>query len=392
MAVEEQEVKALASLMTFKCAVVDVPFGGAKGGIRIDPAKYTERELQLITSEYASQLIRYKFLSPALDVPAPDMGTGPREMAWIVHQYKSMNPEDINFSGCVTGKPVSQGGIRGRSAATGLGVFFCVREALIDGATLKKVGLSAGTHGKTVVVQGFGNVGSHAAQFCHTDGKMKVVAIGERDGAILNPEGLDVPALIKHFNQHKTFKGFAGGEFRPGDSKWVLEEKCDVLIPAAMENVLNQGNAARVKAKIVVEAANGPTTAAATDIIEANGAIIVPDLLANAGGVTVSYFEWLKNLQHVRFGRMTRRAEEAKWRSVLEVLNPHNVSAEKLAALSEGADEQKLVFSGLEDTMVQSFADIRALAANKSINLRTAAYVLAITKVASYYRELGIFS
>jgi len=388
--VDEQEVKALATLMTLKCAVVDVPFGGAKGGICIDPAKYTERQLQLITSEYAAQLIRYKFLSPALDVPAPDLGTGPREMAWIVNQYKNMNPEDINFSGCVTGKPVSQGGIRGRSAATGLGVFFCVREALKDETTVKQVGLSSGVAGKSVIIQGFGNVGSHAAFFCH-DAHMKVIAIGERDGALLNPAGLDVPAVQKYFNQHKSFKGFPAGEFRPGDSKWVLEDPCDVLIPAAMENVLNRGNAERIKAKIIVEAANGPTTAAAADIIESKGSVIVPDLLANAGGVTVSYFEWLKNLQHVRFGRMTRRAEESKWHIVLEVLDTKNVPAATLAALQEGADEQTLVFSGLEDTMVQSYADIRLLAAMKKVNLRTAAYLLAITKVASYYKELGIF-
>lgn len=389
--VEAQEVKALAALMTYKCAVVDVPFGGAKGGIMIEPSKFTESQLQRITKQYASELIRYNFLSPGLDVPAPDMGTGPREMAWILQAYRNLCPEDINASGCVTGKPVSQGGIRGRTAATGLGVFYCTREVLNDKNLCARLGLTQGVAGKTVVVQGFGNVGSYASQFCYRAG-MKIIAIVERDGALYNADGINIDAAFSYWAQHKSFKGFPGGELRT-DSLKMLELPCDVLIPAAMEGQLNKTNARNIKAKVIVEGANGPTTVAAAEIIEKNtGAVIVPDLLANAGGVTVSYFEWLKNLQHVRFGRMTRRAEEAKWESMLSIAKLRDdVPAAQLASLRHGADEEALVFSGLEDTMVTSFNAVKEVAAKKNCNFRVAAYLIAITKIASYYRELGIF-
>jgi len=388
--VEAQEVKALAALMTYKCAVVDVPFGGAKGGIMIEPSQFTEAQLQRITKQYASELIRYNFLSPGLDVPAPDMGTGPREMAWIVQAYRNLHPEDINASGCVTGKPVSQGGIRGRTAATGLGCFYCVREALNDKALMSKVNLAPGVVGKTVIVQGFGNVGSYAAQFCYRAG-MKVVAIVEREGALVNKDGINIDSAFLHFTKNRTFKGFTGGELHTNALE-CLELQADVMIPAAMEGQLNASNADRIKVKVICEGANGPTTPMAQEILEKKGTIIIPDLLANAGGVTVSYFEWLKNLQHVRFGRMTRKAEEAKWETILNVVKIRDdIPSAKLAELRHGADEEALVFSGLEDTMVSSFNAIKELAAKKGCNFRTAAYLIAITKIASYYRELGIF-
>lgn len=394
-AVDEQEIKALAALMTYKCAVVDVPFGGAKGGVRIDPKKYTVEQLEEITKAYATQLIHKKFIAPGLDVPAPDVGTGPREMGWIMQTYKSCYPADIDAIACITGKPVTHGGIRGRSAATGLGVYYVLREALSARSAddLSKLGLTPDMKGKRIVVQGLGNVGYHAAKFCSEQGGAKIIAIAEYNGAIYNENGIDVEAAV---TQMKT-KGSL--QFLPGttwieDAKKALELPCDILIPAALECQITAQNAPRISAKIIVEAANGPTTPGAEEILEARGCLIIPDLLANAGGVTVSYFEWLKNLSHIRFGRMTKRYEESKWKALVDALErkhgeKYMTDAERKAIIY-GADEEDLVHSGLEETMITAYNEVLTSAKSKNCNLRTAAFIVAINKIANTYLDLGI--
>eukprot|EP01116_Phalansterium_solitarium_P000291 TRINITY_DN10190_c0_g2_i1.p1 TRINITY_DN10190_c0_g2~~TRINITY_DN10190_c0_g2_i1.p1 ORF type:complete len:533 (+),score=111.41 TRINITY_DN10190_c0_g2_i1:75-1601(+) len=391
LAVDEQEIKALAALMTFKCAVVDVPFGGAKGGVQIDPKAYTIAQLEEITKAYAAALIDKNFIAPGLDVPAPDVGTGPREMGWIMQAYKEKSPGNIDFSACVTGKPVSHGGIRGRNSSTGLGVYFCLREALRFEPVLKKYGFAPGVKGKSVIVQGLGNVGYHSAKFCHEHGA-KIIGVVEYNGAIFDEKGIDPNALLEHFRKTQSLAHFRNTKFYPNPAE-VLEMQCDVLIPAALEGTINAQNADRIKAKIIIEGANGPTTPKAEEILEAKGVLIVPDLLANAGGVTVSYFEWLKNLSHIRFGRMTKRYEESKWQNLLDSVERHQekkFSLEERALISFGAGEEDLVRSGLEDTMINAFREVWHTAEKKRVNMRTGAYIVAIDKLANTYIDLGI--
>ena len=392
-AVTQDEVKALAALMTFKCAVVDVPFGGAKGGVKIDPKKCTELELEHITRRYTAELVKKNFIGPGVDVPAPDYGTGPREMAWIADTYAAFNP-GIDAAGCVTGKPVSQGGIRGRTEATGRGVFYGIREAVGVAEDMKKLKLKTGLSGKRVVIQGFGNVGFHSAKFL-LEGGAVIVAIGEYDGAIYNPKGLDVEGVLKHRKETDSILNYnkAKNIKRTND---VLEIDCDILVPAALENQVHSGNAAKIKAKIVAEAANGPTTPQAEKILEKKDVLILPDLYLNAGGVTVSYFEWLKNLSHVRFGRLGKRHEELINRTVVESIEKavgKNLDAKAKSILMQGADEEDLVNSGLEETMIQAYHEIRETKSKdkKIPDLRTAAFVNAIDKIATSYLALGIF-
>ena len=311
--VNQDEVEALAALMTFKCAIVDVPYGGSKGGLVIDPRKYDEEELEAITRRFARELARRDYLSPSLNVPAPDMGTGAREMAWIADTYRQLNPEDLNAMACVTGKPPEQGGIVGRDEATGRGVQYGLREFFREGSEPKRAGLPAELSGRTVVVQGLGNVGYHAAKFlCHEDG-VKITAILERDGAIIDNGGLDPIKVKTWIHENGGVKGFPGAEYVE-DGAQVLEKKCDVLIPAALEGVIHADNAPKIQAKVVAEAANGPITYGADQMLRERGVVCIPDFYLNAGGVTVSYFEWIKNLSHIRFGRMDRRIDEARAR------------------------------------------------------------------------------
>jgi glutamate dehydrogenase (NAD(P)+) len=296
--VDQEEVKALAALMTYKCAVVDVPFGGAKGAVQIDPKQYSVAELERITRRYTHELVKKGFIGPGIDVPAPDYGTGEREMAWIVDTYLALHPGSIDGIGCVTGKPVTQGGVRGRREATGRGLFFALREACGIADDMKALGLPPGLEGKRVVVQGLGNVGYHAAKFCHQGGA-RIIAIAEHDGAIVNEKGLDPDAVDAHRRSSGSILQFPGARKLENTAE-ALELECDVLLPAALENVLTEENAPRVKARIILEGANGPTTPAAEEIFRQRGVMVIPDLYANAGGVTVSYFEWLKNLSHVR--------------------------------------------------------------------------------------------
>jgi len=388
------EVMALAALMTFKCAIVNVPFGGAKGGITIDPKKYTAYDLEKITRRYTAELVKKNFIGPGIDVPAPDYGTGEREMAWIVDTYQSLKPGEIDAAGCVTGKPVTQGGVRGRKEATGLGVFFGIREVCNMEDVMKKQGLTVGVVGKTVVVQGLGNVGYHSAKFFREAGA-KVVALAEYEGAIFNADGLNEEEVFQHRKKTGSILNFPGATNLAKNTD-ALELECDILIPAALENVINGENAPRVKAKIVGEAANGPCTPEADEEFTRRGVLCVPDMYLNAGGVTVSYFEWLKNLSHVRYGRLEKRFAENLNGHILgqiEELSGKTVSQKERDFIMHGPEEQDLVHSGLEETMITATREIMQIwKDNPSIpDMRTAAYVSAINKVAQSYNELGIF-
>jgi len=392
--VDAEEVKALAALMTYKCAIVDVPFGGAKGAVQVDPKTYSVEQLERITRRYTHELVKKNFIGPGVDVPAPDYGTGEREMSWIVDTYMALHPGQLDALGCVTGKPVTQGGVRGRREATGRGLFFAIREACSHEEDMKALGLTKGLEGKRVVVQGLGNVGYHAALFCHQGGA-KIVAIAEFDGAIADEKGLDPEKVEAHRKATGSILTYSGAT-RLASSGDALELECDILIPAALENVITEENAPRIKAKIVLEGANGPTTPAAEKILTSRGVMVIPDIYANAGGVTVSYFEWLKNLSHVRYGRMERRLEERSERAFLlaiEKATSHRFTAEEVAKLAKGAEEQDIVNSGLEDTMIQAYNEIRDIRKRepKMTDLRTAAFVNAINKVARSYLELGVF-
>jgi glutamate dehydrogenase (NAD(P)+) len=392
--VNQDEVMALASLMTYKCAIVNVPFGGAKGGIKINPRKYSEYELEKITRRYTSELVKKNFIGPGIDVPAPDYGTGSREMAWIVDTYASLKPGEIDAAGCVTGKPVTQGGVRGRTEATGMGVFFGIREVCNMPDVMEKQGLTVGVEGKTVVVQGMGNVGFYCAKFFREHGA-KVISIAEYEGAIFNADGLNEQEVFDHRKATGSILNFPGATNLAINTD-ALELECDILIPAALENVINGQNAPRVKAKIIGEAANGPCTPEADEIFAQKGILCVPDMYLNAGGVTVSYFEWLKNLSHVRYGRMEKRFTENLNSHILgqiEELSGKKVSQKEKEFIMHGPDEVDLVHSGLEETMIAATREIMEIwKSNPEIpDMRTAAYVSAINKVAISYSELGIF-
>lgn len=391
MTVNEDETMALAALMTYKCAVVDVPFGGAKGGIMIDKADYSEEELERITRRYTFQLFKKNFIGPESDVPAPDYGTGAQEMGWILDTFRQLS-SDLNAEACVTGKPISQGGIRGRTEATGRGVFFGVEEACSNLDDMAKLGLEPGVEGKTFVIQGLGNVGFHAAKYL-TEAGAKLVGIAEIDGSIYSEDGIDLIKLMEYKTETGGIVGY-GGTKTLESNKAVLEAECDILVPAALENQLREENAPNIKAKIIAEAANGPTTSEAHQILKEKGALIIPDNFLNAGGVTVSYFEWLKNIQHVRFGRMEKRFEEDTYRrilSVIETVSDRKFSDKELKFLAHGGGEEDLVDSGLKDTMVNSYNEINELRKKHDVDLRTAAFVSAINKVGGLYERMGIF-
>jgi glutamate dehydrogenase (NAD(P)+) len=392
--VNEDEVMALSALMTYKCAMVDVPFGGAKGGIRIDRRNYSDGELERITRRYTYELYRKGFIGPAVDVPAPDYGTGPREMSWIADTYMALANTDVNSLGCVTGKPISGGGVRGRKEATGRGVFFGTREAMSDAADMKALGLDPGVEGKTIVVQGLGNVGYYAALFFQAAGA-RIVGLAEREGSISNPNGLDLGDVVAHRKETGSILDFPGARNLP-DRMAALELDCDVLVPAALENQISEENCDLIGAKIIAEGANGPVTSAASERLYERGVMILPDMYLNAGGVTVSYFEWLKNLSHVRFGRMEKRFEERAYRRLLnavEKLTGKSFGEDDLAMFAAGPSEEDLVNSGLEETMVTSYQRIRETRRflKDEPDLRTAAFVVAINMICGTYGDMGIF-
>ena len=390
--VNQQEVEALAALMSYKCALVEVPFGGSKGGLIIDPRDWTPGELERITRRFTQELAKRDLIHPSQNVPAPDVGTGEREMAWMADEYKRLHPAEINAWACVTGKPVTKGGIAGRTEATGRGVEYALRAFFDHPADVAKTGMTPGLAGKRVIVQGLGNVGYHAAKFLSEEDGALITHVLERDGAVVDEAGIDIEALKSHIAETGSVRGFAG---YTESGMEMLEADADILIPAAMELVITAANAERVKTPLIIEAANGPVSAEADTILRDRGTVIIPDLYANAGGVTVSYFEWIKNLSRIRFGRMQRRAEESRYGALIEGIESMTGKPfpDELARRAiDGGTEIDLVRSGLEDTMRNSYEVISKVWNNEkaATDLRTAAMMVAVRRIAQSYQSLGI--
>lgn len=393
--VNQDEIEAMAALMTYKCAIVDVPFGGSKGGLLIDPQQYDREELQLITRRFTLELARKGFLSPATNVPAPDMGTGQREMAWMADTYKHLYPEDINYTACVTGKPVGHGGIRGRTEATGRGVQYALQEFFRHADCVKKAGLDPGLGGKRIIVQGFGNVGYHAVKFLSEEDDAKIIAVIDRAGVVWDDNGLDIESLHQYKIEHKSIEGYPHARFSQ-NGREALEMECDILIPAALEAQITANNAPRIQAKLIAEAANGPVTFEADEILRHKGVVILPDAYVNAGGVIVSYFEWIRNLSHIRFGRIQRRFDEQRGYHIstaLQELTGSQLSEHLHNKLTAAADELALVRSGLDDTMREAFQNIKAVrdSSEQVQDYRMAAYVVAVEKISRTYLDLGVY-
>lgn len=377
--VDLQEIEALSSLMTLKLACVNLPMGGAKGGIKIDPKKLSVGELERLTRRYAGELAKKGFLSPAMDVPGPDMGTGEREMAWMADTYRYFNPNDVNAQGCVTGKPIAQGGIAGRTESTGLGAYFCIREFVNDPYFMEPRDMTTGLAGKRIIVQGFGNVGYFATHFCERDGAI-LVGVIEHNGAIYNPDGIRASELKQYMVANRTLKGFPGGTFYP-DPQQVFSMPCEILIPAAVECSITGLNSVNFNCKIVAEGANGPTTPRGDQVLQAKNVLVIPDLLTNAGGVTVSFFEYIKNISHMSPGAMSSGWEENLKKSIVEYLDKFVQVKDRKAATSKGAEEIDLVYSGLEDIMCNAVAEVKETSKRLGISLRLAGYVNAINRV-----------
>lgn len=392
--VNEDEVIALAALMTYKCAVVDVPFGGAKGGVCIDPHACSRGFKERVTRRYATELVKKNFIGPDVDVPAPDYGTGEQEMSWIVDTYKTLSSDKLNAYACVTGKPLALQGISGRKEATGLGVYYGIRECVSSKDDMKKIGLTKGIEGKRIVVQGLGNVGYHAAKFFQEKGDAVIVGLAEMEGAIHNPKGLNVEEVLKHRRKTGSILNFPGAK-NLKKSTDALELDCDILIPAALEHQITKENAPRIKAKIIAEAANGPVDFSAEEILGSKDILVVPDIYLNAGGVTVSYFEWLKNLSHVSLERLTTRYQEKNNKKLvkeMERLTGKKLDAKEKALLVEGPSEFDLVQSALAETMISAYENLREIRWQKKMpDLRTAAFYLGIDRIAQSYMALGIF-
>ena len=389
---DQQEVEALAALMTYKCAIVNVPYAGSKGALKINPKEYTLEELEHITRRFAQELDKRGFLGPGLNVPAPDMGTGQRMMSWIADEYQKLHPSEINARGCVTGKPVHFGGVEGRVEATGRGVQFGLREFFRNPEDVQQAGLDGSLDGKSIIIQGLGNVGYHAAKFLQEQDGSRIIGIIERDGAIINEAGLPVEEVFSYKKEHGKVEGFPNSTFEAEGAK-VLTHPCDILIPAAMEGVITKENAPNLQCKVLAEAANGPVTYEADQILNQRNIFIIPDAYLNAGGVTVSYFEWIKNLSHVKFGRMDRRFAEAQSQKIIELMEGalgKKLDNQAKEQLLEGPNEINLVRSGLDDTMRESYNEIREqqLMNPKISDRRTAAYALAIRKIADIYDSL----
>ena len=392
--VSQDDTEALAALMTYKCAVVNVPYGGSKGSLKINPNNYSEKELRLITKNYATKLAKKGFLNPALNVPAPDIGTSEKEMVWIMDAYRNLFPEDINYTACVTGKPVEHGGIRGRDDATGRGVEETIREYFRHPKLLKKTKLKEKLKDNSIVIQGFGKVGKSLSLDLYNRDQAKIIAVGDLTGYLINRQGIDINKLSKHHLKNKTINHFKGAKFIKKASD-VLLLNCDILIPAATESVITLNNVNKIKAKLIIEAANGPITYRADQILNKRGVHILPDIFVNAGGVVVSYYEWVKNISHIRFGRLQRRFDEQKMRDVIAAISKttnKSISSSLYKKITSGATEKDLAYSGLEDTMREAFQEIlEEKNKNKKLNFRTAAYAIALKKLRKFHDTVGVY-
>ena len=392
LAVNQDEVDALAALMTYKCSLVEVPFGGSKGGLIINIRDWSEEELEKITRRFTDELSKRDLIHPSQNVPAPDVGTGEREMAWMADEFRKLHPTELNAWACVTGKPVNKGGIGGRTEATGRGVQYALQAFFDNPIDVKKTGLTPGLKGKRVIVQGLGNVGYHAALFLSTEDNCLVTHVIERDGSIMDQKGINIEKLKEYILENGGVKGFNGYVDKGSE---ILEEDADILIPAAMELVINRENADKIKTPLIIEAANGPVSSEADEILSKKGVVIIPDLYANAGGVTVSYFEWIKNLSRIRLGRLQRRAQENQTTLMIEALEKMTGSKfpdEYKDLVMQGSAEIDLVRSGLEDTMRNTYEVISEVW-NKNPNandLRTSAMMVSVKRVMDSYNSLGL--
>ncbi len=389
----QEEVEALAALMTYKCAIIEVPYGGSKGALRINPKDWTKAEIEKITRRFAQELIKRDLIHPAQNVPAPDVGTSANEMAWIADEYRRIYPTDINALACVTGKPTEKGGLVGRAEATGRGVQYIIREFFRHDDDYLKAGFRDGLKNKKISIQGLGNVGYHAAKFLQQEDECRIVCVMEYNGAILNPDGLDIEKIKQHYLEHGSFEGCPEGKFEPNTSELLCME-CDILIPAAKENVIDEFNAKEIKAKLIVEAANGPITFEADEILNKRNVTIIPDIMANAGGVAVSYFEWIRNIRHIRFGRLEKRRNAFQFETLIaaiETMTGKDMPEKFKEQFIEGANEIDLVRSGLDDMMREAYQKVRqSMIENKIPNLRTAAYKVALDRIAISYDTIGL--
>ena len=389
----QEEVEALAALMTYKCAIIEVPYGGSKGALKINPKDWTKAEIEKITRRFAQELIKRDLIHPAQNVPAPDVGTSANEMAWIADEYRRIHPTDINALACVTGKPTQKGGLVGRAEATGRGVQYIIREFFRHEDDYVKAGFKEGLKNKKVSIQGLGNVGYHAAKFLQQEDECSIVCVMEYNGAILNSDGLDIEKIKQYFLDHGSFEGCPEGRFEPTTSELLCME-CDILIPAARENVIDESNAQEIKAKLIVEAANGPITFEADEMLNKRDVTIIPDIMANAGGVAVSYFEWIRNIRHIRFGRLEKRRNAFQFEtliSAIETMTGKEMPEKFKEQFIEGANEIDLVRSGLDDMMREAYQKVRqGMIENKIPNLRTAAYKVALDRIAISYDTIGL--
>ena len=389
--VDQDDTEALASLMTYKCAIVNIPFGGAKGGLKINPKNYSMPQLREITKAFASKLINKGFISPALNVPAPDVGTSEREMEWILETYKTLKPDDINYRGCVTGKPLHRGGIAGRTEATGRGIEEVVREIFRHEDVVKEAGLKNELKDNEIIVQGFGNVGSNLAKHLYNRDNAKIIAIGEYDGYLYNKKGIDINALIEFYKTNKTINNPKLGEFKNKPSE-LLELDCDILIPAALENAITVDNVDKIKTKLIIEAANGPVSFEADKKLFEKGVMIIPDIYVNAGGVVVSYFEWVKDISHIRFGRVEKRFQEQKILDIIDLIDKKTntkTDFDTIKKIIHGADEEDLAFSGLEDSMRNAFIEIYNAKKQIKKSFRDSAYYVSLKKIRNFYTVEG---
>ena len=389
-----EEVEALAALMSYKCAIINVPYGGSKGGLKIDPSQWSRQELEKITRRFAQELIKRDLISPSMNVPAPDIGTSSREMAWIADEYRKIHPADINSAACVTGKPPSKNGLVGREEATGRGVQYIVREFFRNPELLKIVKLDKDMSSKTFILQGLGNVGYHLSKFLTEDDGMKLIGISEFNGGIYNKDGINVEHAKKYFAKHKSFENYPKASFIK-NSSLLLKRSCDVLIPAARENVITEKNAADISAKLIVEAANGPISYKANQILNRKKIFVIPDILANGGGVAVSYFEWVKNIRHIRFGRLEKRRNQLQINNLIEAIEAmtgKSMPNKYKANFMDGIEEIDLIRSGLDDMMIDGFQNVKKefLETDKIPDFRTAAFKVAIDKIALSYDFIGL--